>query len=152
MIKRFDVPGEPKGKQRPRVTMRGGYATTYTPKETVSYENLVKMCFVRQCGREMLEGPVSAKIVAYYSIPQSASKKKHKQMLTGEIKNIKKPDCDNLAKIILDSLNGIAYHDDSQVCELSVQKLYGDIPEVLVELQTIDENQGSNKANKETTK
>ncbi len=151
MIKSFIVPGEPKGKQRPRVTMRGGYATTYTPKETVSYENLVKMCYIRQCGREMLEGPVSATISAYYSIPQSVSKKKHRQMLTGEIKNIKKPDCDNLAKIVLDSLNGIAYHDDSQVCELSVQKLYGDIPEVIVKLETIDEKQGYNTANKEAT-
>lgn len=143
MRKEFTIPGEPKGKQRPRVTMRGGYATTYTPKETVSYENFVKMCFIQQCGREMLEGAIEADITAYYSIPKSVSKTKHRQMCSGEIRNVKKPDCDNLAKIVLDSLNGIAYHDDSQICELSVSKLYGEEPGVVVFLQTIDETKGT---------
>ena len=152
MKKVITIPGEPKGKQRPRVTMRGGFATAYTPKETVSYENLVKVCYIRQCGREMLEGPIEAKITAYYSIPKSVSKKKHREMLAGEIKNIKKPDCDNLAKIILDSLNGIAYHDDSQICQLTVQKLYGDIPEIIAELKTTDDLQGINQENKEQNK
>ena len=38
----FEIPGPIKGKARPRVT-RAGIA--YTPKETVQYENLVKLCF-----------------------------------------------------------------------------------------------------------
>ena len=36
----------------------------------------------------------------------------------------KKPDADNVAKIILDSLNKIAFDDDSQVVELQVNKLW----------------------------
>jgi Holliday junction resolvase RusA-like endonuclease len=35
-----------------------------------------------------------------------------------------KPDSDNLGKAILDSLNGIAYHDDSQVYSLQIEKWY----------------------------
>lgn len=34
---RFTVPGQPVGKQRPRVAKRGGFTTVYTPKETVKY-------------------------------------------------------------------------------------------------------------------
>ena len=35
---------------------------------------------------------------------------------------MKKPDADNIAKIVLDSLNKIAYEDDKQVVELTVIK------------------------------
>lgn len=142
----LELPGEPKGKQRPRVTMRGGFATAYTPKETVNYETYVKTCYIQQNRHEMLEGSIKAEIKAYFSIPKSTSKKKHKLMADGEIKNTKKPDCDNIAKIILDSLNGIAYHDDSQICELSVEKLYGEQPRVVLTLSELEENQDKNKA------
>lgn len=36
----------------------------------------------------------------------------------------KKPDLDNLAKPVLDALNGVLWVDDSQVCSLYVQKMY----------------------------
>jgi Holliday junction resolvase RusA-like endonuclease len=42
-----------------------------------------------------------------------------------------------LAKIVLDSLNGIAYKDDSQVTVLRVVKEYGAQPKVIVELKEI---------------
>lgn len=142
----LELPGEPKGKQRPRVTMRGGFATAYTPKETVNYETYVKTCYIQQNRHEMLEGPIRAEVKAYFSIPKSTSQKRRKLMVDGEIKNTKKPDCDNVAKIILDSLNGIAYHDDSQICELTVEKLYGEQPRVVLTLSKLEENQGENKA------
>lgn len=44
----------------------------------------------------------------------------------------KKPDSDNIAKIICDSLNGIAYHDDSQIVELYICKSYSENPKVIV--------------------
>ena len=49
----------------------------------------------------------------------------------------KKPDCDNIAKIVLDALNGIAYHDDAQVAELTVIKTYSRAPRVLVEITEV---------------
>ena len=50
----------------------------------------------------------------------------------------KKPDVDNLAKIVLDSLNKIAYDDDAQVCRLLVEKRYGETPQVLVRLSELE--------------
>ena len=47
---KFTVCGEPKGKGRPRFAKVGNYTKTYTPKETASYENLVKLEYQRQCG------------------------------------------------------------------------------------------------------
>jgi Holliday junction resolvase RusA-like endonuclease len=63
-------------------------------------------------------------INAYYSIPKSTSKKDRELIKQGLKKPTKKPDIDNIAKIILDSLNGIAYKDDTQVVSLTVHKIY----------------------------
>lgn len=38
----FTIPGQPKGKMRPKVTMQGGFAHAYTPKETTSYSGITK--------------------------------------------------------------------------------------------------------------
>lgn len=98
----------------------------YTPKATVAYENLViTQCLASDGRQPEYKGPVSAIIIAYYPIPKNASKAKRELMLAGQIKPIVKPDLDNVAKIILDALNGIAYHDDNQVRSLRISKVYG---------------------------
>ena len=59
-------------------------------------------------------------------------------MATNEIRPTKKPDNDNIAKIILDALNGVAYQDDKQVVSLQVEKYYTEADEmVTVELQEL---------------
>ncbi len=76
-------------------------------------------------------------IIAYYSIPKSASKKKREAMLEHKIRPTKKPDWDNIGKIICDSLNLVAYHDDSAVVDARVKKLYGENPRVDVTIRAI---------------
>jgi Holliday junction resolvase RusA-like endonuclease len=118
--------------------MRGGYASAYTPKETVSYENLVKYTYQAEVGKTFdTDIPLRVLIVALYEIPQSTSKKRANLMRTGEIRPTKKPDTDNIAKIICDSLNGIAYHDDAQVVDLKVAKYYSDTPCVTVTIEEV---------------
>lgn len=134
MIVKIIIPGEPKGKGRPRMSTKTGRA--FTPKDTVMYENLVKMCYQDQAGK-MLEGEIKAAIHAYFSIPKSTSKKKKQEMIEYKIRPTKKPDTDNVAKIILDSLNGIAYKDDSQVVSLSVNKYYAENPRVELILKEV---------------
>ena len=50
---------------------------------------------------------------------------------------MKKPDADNIAKAILDSLNGLAYKDDNQIVDLSVKKEYGLENKIIVILEEI---------------
>lgn len=130
----FTIPGPPQGKGRPRFSSYGGHVHTRTPEQTVLYENLVKTEYQRQCEDiRFPDGkPLFVDIMAFYEIPKSASKKKREQMLNGEIVPLKKPDLDNIVKCVLDSLNGIAYRDDSQVVELFVRKFYDEIPRVEV--------------------
>ena len=120
----FEVPGPIRGKARPRVTRAG---ITYTPKETAQYENLVKLCFREAAAAhevELFEKPVRAQLEVYYEIPTSTTKSRRGAMMMDRLYPTKKPDADNIAKIVLDSLNGIAYKDDSQVVELMVNKFY----------------------------
>ena len=130
---RFEILGQPIAKQRPRVT-RSGIA--YTPAKTVNYEGVVRYTYQSKYPqREPFSGRIEASITAVFPIPKSYSKKKAEALLVGRNNYDKKPDCDNLAKIILDSLNGIAYRDDSQVTVLHIRKEYGVQPKVIVELR-----------------
>ena len=134
---RFEILGQPVAKQRPRVT-RAGIA--YTPSKTVNYESVVRYTYQSQFPQqELILGRIEASITAVFPIPKSYSKKKTEELLGGHNNYDKKPDCDNLAKIILDSLNGIAYKDDSQVTVLHIRKEYGTQPKVIVELKEAEQ-------------
>lgn len=144
MIVTFTVPGEPQGKGRPRYVRRTGRA--YTPDKTVAYEELVRQRFLEVSNGERFpdDAQISARISAFFPIPKSTSKKKVEKMLLpiGTIRPTKKPDADNIAKIILDSLNGIAFKDDSQVVTLVVTKRYSVAPFVNVILWDKEDDDG----------
>ncbi len=139
MIAKFTVVGEPKGKGRPKFAKVGNFVKTYTPDQTVIYENLVKIEFQRQCKNIKFGDYDELKMTinAYYSIPKSASKKKTNLMLEGKIRPTKKPDIDNIIKVIADSLNGIAYRDDAQIVELVATKNYSDNPKVFITIEKL---------------
>ncbi len=130
----FTIFAEPTGKARPRVTAHG----TYTPKKTKDYERLVQWEYRKQGGRDYGERQLQVEITANFQIPKSKPKNKRVEMLAGQVRPTKKPDCDNIAKAILDALNGIAYHDDSQIVTLAVEKWYlPDEPYVIVTIKEV---------------
>lgn len=125
----FNIPGKIQAKQRPR--FNGKFV--YTPQNTINYENWVKACYLEKYKNEKpFEKALEVNIIAFFEIPKSTSKKKKEQMLNNEINPTTKPDTDNIAKSILDSLNGIAYLDDKQVVDLRVRKQYAEVPSVSV--------------------
>lgn len=95
---KFSVPGQPFGKQRPKFSRTGVYVKTYTPDKTVSYENLVKLMYQQAAKGKMFseEEALDVRIIAYYEIPKSISKKKRKAMLEHRLRPTKKPDWDNI--------------------------------------------------------
>lgn len=133
----FTIPGIPKGKGRPIFSTFGGHVSARTPKDTVLYENYVKLMYREQAGTAFFDGAVRAEITGYFPIPKSWSKKKTSAAATGKMHHAHKIDCDNLAKVILDALNQIAYSDDGQVSELCVSKVYGEQARVEVRLTNL---------------
>ena len=136
---KFTILGEPKGKGRPRFSRNTG--TAITPKDTVNYETLVHMEYLEQCNGFRFEDDamLDLRIKAYYSIPKSASKKKKAAMLAGEIRPTKKPDMDNIVKVVADALNGVAYHDDTQIVMVVAKKVYSSLEGLDV---TVEEYKG----------
>ena len=132
----FIILGNPQGKGRPRVVTRGKFSKAYTPEQTIAYENLVKVEYELQTDRyKFSDGAfLEMRIEAYYSIPKSVSKKRRAMMVSGDLRPVRKPDMDNVAKIIADSLNGIAYRDDTQIVTCKIYKYYSDDPCVKVTL------------------
>lgn len=135
---RFTILGEPKGKARPRFCRNTGHAIT--PKDTVNYETLVHMEYVEQCKEARFpdDAMLDMRIKAFYSIPKSKSKKVKALMIDGTIRPTKKPDMDNVIKIIADALNQVAYRDDTQIVDCQCRKFYSENPRVEVSIRTVE--------------
>lgn len=112
----FEVWGKVRGKGRPRFA-RGGHA--YTPKGTRDYERAIREAFENAPERppKPFSGPIDVTIVTSRQLPKSTPKRVLSEPDTH------KPDADNIAKIVLDALNGVAWLDDAQVTSLTVVKL-----------------------------
>jgi len=123
MIYEFEVPGKIIGKGRPRLNSYTG--NVYTPTRTKDYETLIEQYFLLKYPRfKMLEGRVKISMIAYFSIPKATKKSMIEDMLEDKISPTKKPDIDNIIKIVLDSMNQFAFKDDIQITKLEVEKRY----------------------------
>lgn len=134
MIYEFEVPGEIVGKARPRMNTRTGRA--YTPTKTKLYEYALRQWFCMNYPNfKQIENRIKVTIVAYFDIPKSTGKKKETEMLNQSISPTKKPDIDNITKIVLDSMNKFAFKDDTQVTKLEVEKKYATEPKIYVKIE-----------------
>lgn len=120
----FTVPGDPRGKGRPRFAARGSFVTAYTDAKTLAYEAAIADAGAKAMGeRPALETPVSLRIECHMGVPKSWGKKAREEALAGYAVP-GKPDLDNVAKAVMDALNGVLYADDKQVCVLRISKQY----------------------------
>lgn len=113
------IHGDLHGKGRPRFA--NGHA--YTPETTRRYEGKIQAAWVLAHGKR-IDGPVAVHITAYQTLPKRASKALREAVAAGKAWPLRKPDVDNVIKIVLDALNGYAYNDDTQVVRLYADKMY----------------------------
>ena len=116
------VEGEPVPKARPR--MGKNTKRAYTPRKTKNAERMIRAAWIAENGAEPEEGPVQVFITFRYPPLARWAKWKKEQ----RIPKPTRPDIDNLAKTVMDALNGIAYKDDNQVTWLSAKKCYTNEP------------------------
>ena len=134
MIYEFEVPGKVIGKGRPRLNSYTG--VVYTPTKTKDYESLVEQYFLLKYPRfKILEGRIKVSIIAYFSIPKATKKSDINEMLDNNISPTKKPDIDNIVKVLLDSMNKFAFKDDNQITKLEVEKKYAQEDKVYVKIE-----------------
>lgn len=130
----FVIPGIPVGKKRPRFARRGNFVKTYQPADDARRENLVALAYREAAGNlPPHDGPVIISLAAVFVPPQSWSKKRradpgHKTT---------KPDLDNIAKSVLDGLNGVAFIDDARIVAINAGKRFGERNEIVVTIERI---------------
>lgn len=133
----FSVPGEVRGKGRPRIVKIGGYSRMKADEKTVSYEGTwATAANSAMGGQPLMDGPIRVDIRARFLPPASASKKKREAMLAGQVFPTRKPDLDNIVKC-LDALNGIVFRDDAAIVSIRATKIYAEKPGVDVRIAVL---------------
>lgn len=128
----FEVPGNPVPKGRPRL----GKGHAYTPKRTVEAENVVRSV-AQLAGVIPIAGPIVMYLDFFLPIPKAWAKVKTQSAMLGTLRPTTKPDTDNLGKLVLDGLNGLAFADDAQIVELICRKWYSVQPRTAVKIVSL---------------
>lgn len=137
----FEVPGTPMAWKRARATVRFGHASRFEDKRQTSYKADIRSYLRKQCGKPVAS-PCPFTLMVQFDFPllkgdytSKGKLGKHGQAkLNGEELMTKKPDLDNLVKMVMDALNGVVWLDDSQVWQIVASKGYSDKPKTTIRL------------------
>ena len=118
----FTVTGDPVPQPRARITTRGKFAHAYTPKSHPVHIYRAQLALAaRLAGLTPTGKPLDVVIDAVFERPKSHLLKKG---VKATAPKLPRPDVDNVAKAVLDSLQDVM-GDDTMVARLVVEKSWG---------------------------
>lgn len=136
---RLIVPGEPKAQTRPRARRVGAGVRIHDTRETANARAAAREIVADQWAiRDPLEGLLKVSIVAIFPCPKSHQRKRDPPRLRFKPNG---KDIDNIVKFYMDTMNGLVYGDDTQVCSLHAAKFYaaqGQEPMTVIEVERIN--------------
>jgi Holliday junction resolvase RusA-like endonuclease len=137
----FTIPGEPKPKGRGRASVVKGTnrARIHTPDKTREAEQTLAARALPFRPDEPWDCPIHLDVIFVLPMPKTMSKWKVEAVEAGCFFHTKKPDRDNLLKLLKDALNGLMWIDDSQVCSGTEQKVYGHVPRTWVRMRKLEQ-------------
>ncbi len=137
----FTVLGAPTAQGRPRFARMGKLVRAYDPKESRENKGNIRAQVVAQhpimIARDV---PVLCHVQAYMPRPAGhfgTGKNAGKLKDGAPFWHTSRPDADNILKAIKDALTGVCWHDDSQVCDVRLLKLYGDVPKMIITVREL---------------
>ena len=146
---KFTIPGEPCAQGRPRFSTLGGYVKAIDPAKSRNQKSYIKYlatAAAKQQGWIYTYLPLYVEIIAYMGIPKSKSKKWRAAAIRGQERPTKKPDTDNIFKLVTDALSGVIYADDKQIVSCRVQKWYSEEPRTEVRIAIVTDEVIDNAA------
>ena len=125
---KFTILGIPVAQGRPLASRRGKFIAMRDPQKSKDYKARIAyeagQAFKALGIDRPADGPVEMGIIFHFNRPKSLPQKVEYK--------ISKPDLDNLAKAIMDGLEGIAYLRDAQIFHLECGKQFSEQPMVEV--------------------
>jgi Holliday junction resolvase RusA-like endonuclease len=134
MIK-FTIIGKPKALKRHRPSARGGY---YDPSSKDKKDIMLQIAKFKP--KKALIGDIILSIRFTMPYPKKyyrTGKYSHLLKDNAPKHHSIKPDLDNLVKLISDVLQPDFYVDDSQICQIYAEKMYGKNPNTAIIIQEI---------------
>lgn len=129
---RVYVPGAPVGWQR----SGGNGKRRYTaPKTRAKEAEIAAYAACAMIGRAKFTGAVRVEVIAWMPVPESWSAKKKALAIGGKIRPTAKPDSDNILKLVLDALNGIAWKDDAAAVDVRCRKVFGNPVQTVISVE-----------------
>lgn len=140
------VDGKPIGAARPRVTRaKNGRSLTFTPDTNTKWTGEAVMELRKAWGKQpMYEGPVSMAVHAVHSRPDWLDKAEKKSSPFAGLRRVatKKPDIDNILKLVMDAtVKAGVLKDDVQVVQTTMQTTYavvGEQPGIEFSIQAVE--------------
>ena len=132
----FTILGDPKAQQRHRTYTRGRggkllpFALQVDPSKTDKADVLAQI--VQHRPESPWSGPVQLVVEWVFARPKSHFRTgKHAGELRPDAPIFcdKRPDIDNLEKMLLDAMNGVFFLDDGQIAGVVATKTYSELPE-----------------------
>ena len=131
---RITIPIEPVSQLRPRATSRGGHTRVYDPPKVKAYKDNVRKFLEDYPIKKFSDVELDVKTKFYLPVQKSISKKERELRLSNVHRPKVKADLDNLAKSLLDALNGLVWDDDARIVHLELDKYYAEQPRIEIEV------------------
>lgn len=129
--------GEPVAFARTRIDGNGAHFTPAKQRNTAAAFKVEAQRAMLETNRSMavFDEPLRLDLLAEFGIPGSWSQRKRNAAIAGEIRPSKRPDIDNIYKLVADACNAVVYRDDALVVDVRMRKVYGVQPKIVVTVQ-----------------
>ena len=134
----YNIPGQPVAMGRPRFSKMG---RAYLPKKTREALKHFRSYLLDDEGNlpEQMQGAIALEVIFIMKRPKSMMAKKYS---FERLLHIKRPDLDNLVKLVADALQPVVVPDDSQIVMVNASKWYAakdEEPKTMVLLRCIEQ-------------
>ena len=126
-IIRVTISEEPTPKGRARTAFINGFVRTYTPKRTLDAQNVITMRLKRH-QEDCFPRDIPVKLTATFYRHRARDFKK-------ELLPYRKPDLDNLLKLLIDAMIGVLVVDDSQFTTIVARKRWSENDEGFITIR-----------------
>lgn len=138
------IQGTPTPKQSARFRIikgkKGDFVSSYQKKSVKDSAKSISEQIKQQLpkGFEVIDNPMQMDILFVFPPLKSWSKKKILELESGAIiYKETKPDIDNTTKNLLDPMEGLVFTNDSRICRIRIQKIYGFEPRTEINLKEL---------------